>query len=92
MEANTPSAGEQDVKETYQTHSPPHIVMGIESMQVDSTHIIMDTKENTFATYGTTVVGNITSYTRFDEEDKEEEERKRNEENKMLEKRKKQRE
>ena len=45
--------------------------MGTESMQVDSTHITMDTKENLFVAYGKNCVGNITSYTSSDDEEEE---------------------
>ena len=49
-------------------------------MQVDSTHITVDDKENPFLSYGTTIVGNITAYTSFDDEAEEEERKKHVEE------------
>ena len=41
-------------------------------MQVDSTHITINTKENPFTAYGKTIVGNITTYNNSDEEEEEE--------------------
>ena len=67
VQGSTPSNDEEDVEETQQAPSPPHIVMGIESMQVDSTHITIDEKENHFAGYGSSIVGNIIVYTSYDE-------------------------
>ena len=40
-------------------------------MQVDSAHITMDAKENNFATFGQSIVGNITTYTSSDDEEEE---------------------
>lgn len=56
MEANTPTNSEEEAEETQKELSPPHIVIGTESMQVDSTHITIDAKENPFAEYGTKIV------------------------------------
>ena len=46
--------------------------MGSESMQVNSTHIIFDTKENPFTTYNQTIIGNITTYSSSNDDGEEE--------------------
>lgn len=43
--------------------------MGTDSMQVDSKGITMDTMENPFAAFGQSIVGNITAYSSFDDEE-----------------------
>ena len=87
MQASTPSSDEEEVEETQHAPSSTYIVMGTESMQIDSTHIFVDTKENPFATFKTTIVGNITAYSSLDEEEeattKKQVEEKRKEEAKM---------
>ena len=45
--------------------------MGTKSMQLDSTHIILDAKKNIFATFGHSIVGNITTYTNSDDDEEE---------------------
>lgn len=82
MEANNPTDSEEGIEEEQQTYSPPHIVIGIESMQLYSIHITIDAKENTFARFGTKSIGNITTYSSLDEED-DEEEKKSVEKNKL---------
>lgn len=76
VKVSTPSSDEEEVEETHQVPSPPHIVMGIESMEVDNTYITMDTNENPFVGYGSSIVGNIITYSRFDDEEEEEEKKK----------------
>ena len=83
VEGNTPSNGEEEVEKVQETMSPPNIVMGIESMQVDSTHITVDAKEDAFSQYGTNIIGNITAYSSSNEEDEEEERKKEEEEEKF---------
>ena len=51
--------------------SQPHIVMGSKSMQVDSTCITMDTKENPFATFNQSIVENIISYSSSNDEEED---------------------
>ena len=46
MEVRTSSTNKEVVEETQQAPSLPHIVIGTKFMQVGSTHITMDTKEN----------------------------------------------
>lgn len=75
VEGSTPTDVEVEVKETEIIESPPHIVIGTKSIQVDSTYIIVDDKENPFTKYGTNTVGNITTYSSYDEEDDVEEEK-----------------
>ena len=71
VQASTSSNDEEEVEETHQIPSPPHIVMGTESMQADNIDIIVDGKENPFIAYGTTIFGNITMYTSSDEGEEE---------------------
>ena len=51
--------------------------MGTEFMQVDSTHITVDTKENPFMTYGENIFGNIIAYTSSDDEEEEKKKKRR---------------
>lgn len=67
--------------------------MGTESMQVDNTHIKMDTKENPFVGYRISIVGNITTQSSSnDEEEAKEKKRQVEEKKKDEEKRKRQEE
>ena len=59
VEASTPNDGKEEVEEAQKIQSPPHIVIGTESMQVDNTHITIDAKKNPFVEYGTNIVGNV---------------------------------
>lgn len=44
VEANAPIDDEEEVEEAQKINSPPYIFIDTESMQVDSTHIIVDDK------------------------------------------------
>ena len=52
-----------EVKELVKLDSPPHITIDSEPMQVDSTNITMDEKdEDPFKDLGPSIVGNIVNY------------------------------
>ena len=59
-------------------------------MQVDSRHITIDAKDNTFTGYGTNIVCNIIAYSSLDEEDDKVKKMKVEEERKDKERRKEQ--
>ena len=71
VQEDTPSREKEVEEETQDALSPPHIVMGIDSVEVDSTCITMDIKENPVVGYGATIVANITAYSNSDDEEKE---------------------
>lgn len=74
---HTPSNYEGEAEEKLQASSPSHIIMGTESMQVDSTHITIDMKENIFVGFGANIVGNIHIITSYSSSDEDEEEKKK---------------
>ena len=77
---------EQPSEASIPNDSPPHITIDSESMQVDSTNVIVDRTKDPFKDFGPTIVGNIVDYNSSIDEDKEEEQKQKKVEEVFVEK------